>query len=135
MLRGMSTINLGGRGPVGGGPLVHRAAGRGAAGRGPGYAEFRIGDYQHELGIIDQRFAPPELAAGPAERSSTGTSTRRPEPWTNWSRWVPSNSRRSPSAAPGFRHRLGRQARRQHVGCVFDGSRRSSRYAFAVFLV
>ena len=23
------------------------------------YAEFRVGDYQHELGIIDQRFAPP----------------------------------------------------------------------------
>jgi predicted enzyme related to lactoylglutathione lyase len=25
----------------------------------PGYMEFRIGDYQHELGIIDARFAPP----------------------------------------------------------------------------
>jgi predicted enzyme related to lactoylglutathione lyase len=24
----------------------------------PGYCEFRIGDYQHELGIIDGRFAP-----------------------------------------------------------------------------
>jgi len=24
----------------------------------PGYAEFRVGDYQHELGIIDQKFAP-----------------------------------------------------------------------------
>jgi predicted enzyme related to lactoylglutathione lyase len=23
------------------------------------YAEFRIGDYQHELGIMDRRFAPP----------------------------------------------------------------------------
>ena len=44
-----------------------------AAGRGPGYVEFRIGDYQHELGVIDRRFAPPELAAGPGgavERSS-----------------------------------------------------------------
>jgi predicted enzyme related to lactoylglutathione lyase len=30
----------------------------------PGYAEFRIGDYQHELGIIDRRYAPPG-AAGP----------------------------------------------------------------------
>jgi predicted enzyme related to lactoylglutathione lyase len=28
-----------------------------AAGRGPGYVEFRIGDYQHELGIVDSRFA------------------------------------------------------------------------------
>ncbi len=32
-----------------------------AAGRGPGYAEFRLGDDQHELGIIDRRFAPPGL--------------------------------------------------------------------------
>jgi predicted enzyme related to lactoylglutathione lyase len=32
----------------------------------PAYAEFRIGDYQHELGIIDRRFAParPSEAAG-----------------------------------------------------------------------
>lgn len=29
-----------------------------AMGRGPGYAEFRIGDYQHELGILDARFVP-----------------------------------------------------------------------------
>jgi catechol 2,3-dioxygenase-like lactoylglutathione lyase family enzyme len=26
-----------------------------AAGRGPGYVEFRIGDYQHELGIMYNR--------------------------------------------------------------------------------
>jgi predicted enzyme related to lactoylglutathione lyase len=32
----------------------------------PGYAEFRLGDYQHELGIIDSRFAPAAAAAGPA---------------------------------------------------------------------
>jgi predicted enzyme related to lactoylglutathione lyase len=25
----------------------------------PAYVEFRIGDYQHELGIIDSRFTPP----------------------------------------------------------------------------
>jgi predicted enzyme related to lactoylglutathione lyase len=36
-----------------------------AAGRGPGYVEFRVGDYEHELGIIDRRFAPPGLAAEP----------------------------------------------------------------------
>jgi predicted enzyme related to lactoylglutathione lyase len=36
-----------------------------AAGRGPGYVEFRIGDHEHELGIIDRRFAPPGLAAEP----------------------------------------------------------------------
>jgi predicted enzyme related to lactoylglutathione lyase len=33
----------------------------------PAYVEFRVGDYQHELGIIDSRFAPrgrPATAAG-----------------------------------------------------------------------
>jgi predicted enzyme related to lactoylglutathione lyase len=29
------------------------------------YAEFRLGDYQHELGIIDRRFAPPGQAGKP----------------------------------------------------------------------
>jgi predicted enzyme related to lactoylglutathione lyase len=28
----------------------------------PAYIEFRIGDYQHELGIMDSRFAPPDRA-------------------------------------------------------------------------
>ncbi|MEK3721253.1 VOC family protein [Paenibacillus sp. FSL H8-0034] len=32
----------------------------------PGYAEFRIGDYQHELGLIDSRYAPGGMATGPA---------------------------------------------------------------------
>lgn len=36
-----------------------------AAGRGPGYVEFRVGDYQQEVGIVDSRFAPAGLAAGP----------------------------------------------------------------------
>lgn len=31
----------------------------------PAYLEFRIGDYQHELGIIDRRFAPPGASNGP----------------------------------------------------------------------
>ncbi|GAA4726234.1 VOC family protein [Phytohabitans rumicis] len=25
----------------------------------PAYVEFRVGDYQHELGLVDRRFAPP----------------------------------------------------------------------------
>ncbi|MBC8167693.1 MAG: VOC family protein [Bryobacteraceae bacterium] len=58
MLRGMSTVNLWAWG-------VEPYFTSEAAGRGPGYVEFRIGDYQHELGIIDQRFAPPGLAEGP----------------------------------------------------------------------
>ncbi|MEU9303788.1 VOC family protein [Streptomyces sp. NPDC048269] len=31
----------------------------------PGYAEFRIGDYQHELGIVDRSYAPPGAAKEP----------------------------------------------------------------------
>lgn len=31
----------------------------------PGYAEFRIGDYQHELGLIDSRYNTAGEAAGP----------------------------------------------------------------------
>ena len=32
---------------------------------GLAYLEFRIGDYQHEFGIIDRRFAPSGAAGGP----------------------------------------------------------------------
>ena len=32
----------------------------------PAYIEFRLGDYQHELGIIDSRYAPDGAASGPA---------------------------------------------------------------------
>jgi predicted enzyme related to lactoylglutathione lyase len=32
----------------------------------PGYVEFRLGDYQHELGLIDSRYAPYGSATGPA---------------------------------------------------------------------
>ncbi|NOU97464.1 VOC family protein [Paenibacillus sp. LMG 31456] len=31
----------------------------------PGYAEFRLGDYQHELGLIDSRYAPKGSMEGP----------------------------------------------------------------------
>lgn len=31
----------------------------------PVYVEFRLGDTQDELGIIDRRYAPPGVAAGP----------------------------------------------------------------------
>lgn len=32
----------------------------------PLYVEFRLGDYQHELGLIDRRYAPDGAATGPA---------------------------------------------------------------------
>lgn len=31
----------------------------------PAYIEYRVGDYEHELGIIDRRFAPPGTSTGP----------------------------------------------------------------------
>jgi predicted enzyme related to lactoylglutathione lyase len=31
----------------------------------PAYVEFRLGDYQHELGIIDRSYAPPGAASRP----------------------------------------------------------------------
>lgn len=34
--------------------------------RKPGYAEFRLGDYQHEFGLIDSRYAPPGATDRPA---------------------------------------------------------------------
>ncbi|MFC9834945.1 VOC family protein [Rhodococcus sp. NPDC127530] len=36
----------------------------------PAYIEFRIGDYQHELGIIDSRFTAPDRSCG-AENTMT----------------------------------------------------------------
>ncbi len=32
----------------------------------PAYVEFRLGDYQHELGIVDSRYEPHGSATGPA---------------------------------------------------------------------
>jgi predicted enzyme related to lactoylglutathione lyase len=31
----------------------------------PGYYEFRVGDYQHELGLVDRRYAPTSSVTGP----------------------------------------------------------------------
>jgi predicted enzyme related to lactoylglutathione lyase len=31
----------------------------------PAYVEFRIGDYEHEFGIIDSTYAPEQMQAGP----------------------------------------------------------------------
>ena len=41
----------------------------------PGYCEFRVGDYQHEIGLIDSRYAPGGRPGGRAVPSCTGTST------------------------------------------------------------
>ncbi|GAA3849776.1 VOC family protein [Saccharothrix violaceirubra] len=31
----------------------------------PSYVEFRVGDFEHELGIVDRKFAPHDTAGGP----------------------------------------------------------------------
>ena len=38
---------------------------RPGGGEPPAYLEYRIGDYQHELGLIDARYRPPSAAQGP----------------------------------------------------------------------
>src|ERR1700732_3609346 len=70
------------------------------------YAEFRIGDYQHELGILDRRCAGPGRAGrtGPAARSSTGMwTTSRPAsggccPWAR--QRTKSRSSADPDSSP-----------------------------------
>jgi catechol 2,3-dioxygenase-like lactoylglutathione lyase family enzyme len=68
----------------------------------PAYVEYRLGEREDELGIIDRRYAPPEASREPGARSSIGRSRmlRRPSPgcWT----WGRANTKRSSSAAqPG----------------------------------
>lgn len=38
----------------------------------PAYVEFRIGDYEHEFGIIDRKYAPTAMQPGPGAQSSYG---------------------------------------------------------------
>ena len=60
----------------------------------PGYYEFRVGDYGHEMGLIDSRYAPASSANGPggAVLSCIGTSTTCQRPWTGCSRWAPNHT-------------------------------------------
>ena len=64
------------------------------------YAEFRIGDYQHELGILDRRFAASGRRTRPAARSSTGMwTTSRPASGGCWP-WVRQRTKSRSSADP-----------------------------------
>ncbi len=72
MFRGMSTVSYYAEDMtaakkwyadlLGVGPYFERSGPDGA----PAYFEFRIGDYQHELGVIDQRFASHAVTNDPA---------------------------------------------------------------------
>jgi catechol 2,3-dioxygenase-like lactoylglutathione lyase family enzyme len=60
----------------------------------PAYIEFRIGDYQHELGIIDSRYSPHGPASGRLAPSLTGTSTICKQRTSSYYPWAqPSTSR------------------------------------------
>jgi catechol 2,3-dioxygenase-like lactoylglutathione lyase family enzyme len=71
MLRGMSTMNLWAEDLAAATRWYTELLGvkpyftSETAERGPGYVEFRIGDYQRKLGIIDRRFARPDLPRRP----------------------------------------------------------------------
>ena len=84
--------------------------------RRPGYVEFRIGDYQHELGLIDSRYAPD--AAERAGRRDRVLARRRPGRRRVERLLALGATEYQPlaRARPGFRDRLGRRPVRQHPG-------------------
>jgi len=71
MLRGMTTINYWADDVAAAKSWYSEVLGvepyfeRPGGGAPPAYLEFRVGDYQHELGLIDARFRPPTDASGP----------------------------------------------------------------------
>jgi predicted enzyme related to lactoylglutathione lyase len=58
MLRGLTTISLWAADLAAAKEWYAELLGIGPYFERPGYAEFRLGDYQHELGLIDSRYAP-----------------------------------------------------------------------------
>ena len=65
-LRGLSTINFYAADHAAAKKWYSEFLGMEPYFNAPGYAEFRIGDYQHELGIIDSTYAPEGATKGPA---------------------------------------------------------------------
>ena len=68
-------------------------------GGGPGYLEFRIGDYEHEFGILSSKFAPTRLAVRRPARSSTGVGGDIEALWSGCWHWEPRSTLPSPSKA------------------------------------
>ena len=106
MLRGLATVNLWAADMaaakkwytelLGFGPYFERPPGV----EPPQYAEWRLGDYQHELGLIDRKYLPAGSATGPAALSCTGTSMMWPQcsrsccPWERKSTSRPQAAKR-----------------------------------------
>ena len=65
----------------------------------PGYVEFRIGDYQQELGIIDRRYIPPS-ATGPAGAVVYWHVDDLPATLARWNSSAPRSTSRCASAGP-----------------------------------
>jgi len=67
MLRGLATVNVYAADHVAATRWYAELLGIEPYFQRPGYNEFRIGDYEHELGIIDRRYAPegePDVPGG-----------------------------------------------------------------------
>ncbi|MEV7616837.1 VOC family protein [Streptomyces sp. NPDC089799] len=65
MLRGVATISFWAEDLAAATRWYTELLGFGPCFERPGYAEFRIGDHQQELGVIDAKFAPPGAAGAP----------------------------------------------------------------------
>ena len=66
MLRGLATVSFWTANPAAAKEWYAELLGIDPYFERPGYAEFRIGDYRQELGLIDSRYAPDGSASGPA---------------------------------------------------------------------
>lgn len=64
-LRGIATVNIYAADHAAATAWYTELLGFGPYYERPGYNEFRIGDYQHELGIIDAQYAPEGEPAAP----------------------------------------------------------------------
>ncbi|MFF1462419.1 VOC family protein [Streptomyces sp. NPDC058330] len=66
MLRGLTTVSFWAADLAAASSWYSELLGTGPHFERPGYCEFRIGDHQHELGLIESRYAPDGPATGPA---------------------------------------------------------------------
>ena len=65
MLRGLTTVSFWAADLAAAKQWYAELLGIGPYFERPGYVEFRLGDYQHELGLIDSRYAPAGSASEP----------------------------------------------------------------------
>jgi predicted enzyme related to lactoylglutathione lyase len=65
MLRGLTTVSFSAADLAAAKNWYAELLGIGPYFERPGYVEFRLGDYEHELGLIDSRYVPDGSATGP----------------------------------------------------------------------